>query len=48
MTAMDVRKYVLEVTEENQLRGLENVKRIPDNRLTRRILVWEPQAKRWR
>jgi hypothetical protein len=45
---MEVRKNVLEVTEEKRLRWFVNVKRMPGNRLPLKILEWEPEGTRRR
>jgi hypothetical protein len=43
-----VGKNILEVTEEKRLRWFGHVKRMPGNRLPRKILEWEPKGKRRR
>jgi hypothetical protein len=43
---MEVRKNILEVTEEKRLRWFGHVKRIPGNRLPLKILEWETQGTR--
>jgi hypothetical protein len=45
---MEVGKNILEVAEEKRLRWFGNVKRMPGNRLPRKILEWEPEGKRRR
>jgi hypothetical protein len=45
---MDVGKNILEVTEEKRLRWFGHVKRMPGNRLPRKILEWEPEGRRRR
>jgi hypothetical protein len=45
---MEVRKNILEVTEEKRLRWFGHVKRMPGNRLRRKILEWEPEGTRRR
>jgi hypothetical protein len=40
---MEVRKNVLEVTEEKRLRWFGHVKIMPGNRLPLKILEWEPE-----
>jgi hypothetical protein len=45
---MDVRKDILEVIEEKRLRWFGHVKRLPGNRLPRKILEWEPEGTRRR
>jgi hypothetical protein len=45
---MEVRKNILEVTEENRLRWFGHVKRMPGNRLPLKVLEWEPEGKRRR
>jgi hypothetical protein len=41
---MEVGKNILEVTEENLLQWFGHVKKMPGNRLTRKILEWEPEG----
>ena len=41
-----LRQFILEAIEEKLLRGLEHAKRMPGNRLTRRMLEWEPEGTR--
>jgi hypothetical protein len=41
---MEVRKNILEVIEEKRLRWFGHVKRMPENRLPRKILEWEPEG----
>jgi hypothetical protein len=43
---MEVRKNILEVTEEKRLRWFRHVKRMPGNRLPRKSLEWEPEGTR--
>jgi hypothetical protein len=43
---MEVGKNILEVIEEKRLRWFGHVKRMPGNRLPRKILEWEPEGKR--
>jgi len=43
---MDVGKNIWEITEEKRLKLLVHVNRMPENRLPRRILQWEPEGKR--
>jgi hypothetical protein len=43
---MEVRKNILEVTEEKRLRWFGHVKRMPGNRLPLKVLEWEPEGKR--
>jgi hypothetical protein len=45
---MEVGKNILEVTEEKRLRWFGHVKRMPGNRLTLKILEWEPEGTRRR
>jgi hypothetical protein len=45
---MEVRKNILEVTEEKRLRWFGHVKRMPGNRLSLKILEWEPEGTRRR
>jgi hypothetical protein len=45
---MEVRKNILEVTEEKRLRWFGHVKRMPGNRLRLNILEWEPEGTRRR
>jgi hypothetical protein len=45
---MEVRKNILEVTEEKWLRCFGHVKRMPGNRLPWKILEWEPEGTRRR
>jgi hypothetical protein len=45
---MEVGKNILEVTEEKRLRWFGHVKRIPENRLPRKISEWEPEGTRRR
>jgi hypothetical protein len=45
---MEVRKNVLEVTEEKRLRWFGHVKRMPGNRLPLKILEWVPEGMRRR
>jgi hypothetical protein len=45
---MEVRKNILEVTEEKRLRWFGHVKRMPGNRLPLKVLVWEPEGTRRR
>jgi hypothetical protein len=45
---MEVRKNILEVTEEKRLRWFGHVKIMPENRLPRKILEWEPEGTRRR
>jgi hypothetical protein len=45
---MEVRKNVLEVTEEKRLRLFGHVKRMPGNRLPLNILECEPEGTRRR
>jgi hypothetical protein len=40
---MEVRKNILEVTEEKRLRWFGHVKRMPGNRLPLKVLEWEPE-----
>jgi hypothetical protein len=47
-TNMEVGNNILEVTEEKRLRWFGNVKRMPGNRLPRKILEWEPEGTRRR
>jgi hypothetical protein len=39
----EVRKNILEVTEEKRLRWFGHVMRMPGNRLPLKILEWEPE-----
>jgi hypothetical protein len=43
---MEVRKNILEVTEEKRLRLFGHVKRMPGNRLPLKVLEWEPEGTR--
>jgi hypothetical protein len=43
---MEVRKNILEAIEEKRLRWFGHVKRLPGNRLPRKILEWEPEGTR--
>jgi hypothetical protein len=43
---MEVRKNILEVTEEKWLQWFGHVKRMPGNRLPLKILEWEPEGTR--
>jgi hypothetical protein len=45
---MEVRKNILEVTEEKRLRWFGYVKRMPGNRLPLKVLEWEPEGTRRR
>jgi hypothetical protein len=45
---MEVRKNILEVTEEKRLRWFGHVKRMPGNRLPLKVLEWEPEETRRR
>jgi hypothetical protein len=45
---MEVGKNILEVIEEKRLRWFGQVKRMPGNRLPRKILEWEPERTRRR
>jgi hypothetical protein len=45
---MEMGKNILEVTEEKLLRWFEYVKRMPGNRLPRKILEWELEGTRRR
>jgi hypothetical protein len=45
---MEVRKNILEVTEEKRLRWFVHVKRMTGNRLPLKILEWETEEKRRR
>jgi hypothetical protein len=45
---MEVRKNILEVTEEKRLRWFGHVKRMPGNRLPLKVLEWEPEGTRRR
>jgi hypothetical protein len=45
---MEVGKNILEVTEEKRLRWFGQVKRMPRNRLPRKILEWETEGTRRR
>jgi hypothetical protein len=44
----EVVKGILEVIEEKRLRWSGHVKRMPGNRLPRKILDWEPEGRRRR
>jgi hypothetical protein len=44
----EVRKNILEVTEEKRLRRFGHAKRMPGNRLPLKILEWEPEGTRRR
>jgi hypothetical protein len=46
--SMEVEKNILEVIEEKRLRWFGHVKRMPGNRLPRKILEWEPEGRRRR
>jgi hypothetical protein len=46
--SMEVGKNILEVTEEKRLRWFGQGKRMPGNRLPRKILEWEPEGTRRR
>jgi hypothetical protein len=43
---MEVGKNTLELIEEKRLRWFGHVKRMPGNRLPRKILEWEPEGTR--
>jgi hypothetical protein len=43
---MEVRKNILEVTEEERLRWFGHVKRMPGNRSPRKVLNWKPKGTR--
>jgi hypothetical protein len=45
---MEVGKSILEATREKRLRWFGQVKRIPGNRLPRKISEWEPDGTRRR
>jgi hypothetical protein len=45
---MEVGKNILEVTEEKRIRWFGHAKRMPGNRLPRKILEWEPERTRRR
>jgi hypothetical protein len=45
---IEVRKNILEVIEEKRLRWFGHAKRMPGNRLSRKILEWEPEGTRRR
>jgi hypothetical protein len=45
---MKVGKNILEVIEEKRLRWFGHVKRMPGNRLPRKVLEWEPEGTRRR
>jgi hypothetical protein len=45
---MEVGKNILEVIEEKRLRWFGHVKRMPGNRLSMKILEWEPEGTRRR
>jgi hypothetical protein len=45
---MEVRKNILEVTEEKRLRWFGHVERMPGNRLSLKVLEWEPEGTRRR
>jgi hypothetical protein len=45
---MEVRKNILEVTEEKRLRWFGHVKRTSGNRLPLKVLGWEPEGTRRR
>jgi hypothetical protein len=45
---MEVGKNILEVTEEKRLRWFGHLKRMPGNRLSLKILEWEPEGTRRR
>jgi hypothetical protein len=45
---MEVRKNILEVIEEKRLRWFGHVKRMPGNRLSLKVLEWEPEGTRRR
>jgi hypothetical protein len=45
---MEMRKNILEVTEEKRLRWFGHVKRMPGNSLPLKILEWEPEETRRR
>jgi hypothetical protein len=42
---MEVRKNIVEVTEEKRLRWFGHVKRMPGNRLPLKILEWEREER---
>jgi hypothetical protein len=46
--SMEVGKNILEVIEEKRLRWFGHVKRMPGNRLSLKILEWEPEGTRRR
>jgi hypothetical protein len=48
VTIMEVRKNILEVTEEKRLRWFGHVKRMPGNRLPLKVLEWGPEGTRRR
>jgi hypothetical protein len=41
---MEVRKNILEVTEEKRLRWFRHIKRMSGNRLPLKVLEWEPEG----
>jgi hypothetical protein len=43
---MEVRKNILEVTEEKRLRWFGLAKRMPGSRLPLKVLEWEPEGTR--
>jgi hypothetical protein len=43
---MEVRKNILEVTEEIRLRWFGHVKRMPGTRLPLKVLEWKPEGTR--
>jgi hypothetical protein len=43
---MEAGRNILEVTEEKRLRWFGHVKRMPGNRVPRKILEWEPEGTR--
>jgi hypothetical protein len=43
---MEVRKNILELTEEKRLPWFGHVKRMPGNRLPLKVLEWEPEGTR--
>jgi hypothetical protein len=45
---MEVGKNILEVTEEKRLQWFGHVKIMPGNRLSLKILEWEPEGTRRR
>jgi hypothetical protein len=45
---MEVRKNILELIEVKRLRWFGHVKRMPGNRLSLKVLVWEPEGTRRR